>query len=119
MLFLIRAKKQRSGTLIVPLRMGGTAAETLCSTNKYEIGGRKFAVFFQIFFRFRANVPWRAVATAKAAACRSGKCGCIAAKSLSHYNLRETSRCGEMADATDLKSVPVKTGCGFESRHRH
>ena len=24
-----------------------------------------------------------------------------------------------MADATDLKSVLVKTGCGFESRHRH
>ena len=28
-------------------------------------------------------------------------------------------RCGEMADATDLKSVRVKTLCGFESRHRH
>ena len=24
-----------------------------------------------------------------------------------------------MADATDLKSVRVKTLCGFESRHRH
>ena len=24
-----------------------------------------------------------------------------------------------MADATDLKSVPVKTGYGFESHHRH
>jgi hypothetical protein len=29
------------------------------------------------------------------------------------------SRCGEMADATDLKSVPAKAGYGFESHHRH
>ena len=29
------------------------------------------------------------------------------------------SRCGEMADATDLKSVFEKSKCGFESRHRH
>ncbi len=28
------------------------------------------------------------------------------------------SRCGEMADATDLKSVFTKVKCGFESRHR-
>jgi len=27
-------------------------------------------------------------------------------------------RCGEMADATDLKSVPAKAGYGFESHHR-
>jgi hypothetical protein len=27
-------------------------------------------------------------------------------------------RCGEMADATDLKSVFAKAKCGFESRHR-
>jgi hypothetical protein len=29
------------------------------------------------------------------------------------------SRCGEMADAQDLKSWDLKTSCGFESRHRH
>ncbi len=29
------------------------------------------------------------------------------------------SRCGGMADATDLKSVDPKGSCGFESRHRH
>src|SRR5213594_1722714 len=28
-------------------------------------------------------------------------------------------RCGEMADARDLKSRDGKTSCGFESRHRH
>ena len=28
-------------------------------------------------------------------------------------------RCGEMADATDLKSVFTKVECGFESRHRY
>src|SRR4030095_2967201 len=31
----------------------------------------------------------------------------------------DKSRCGEMADATDLKSVFAKAKCGFESRHRH
>jgi hypothetical protein len=29
------------------------------------------------------------------------------------------SRCGEMADAQDLKSWDHKKSCGFESRHRH
>ena len=33
--------------------------------------------------------------------------------------LRTDCRCGEMADATDLKSVFAKAKCGFESRHRH
>jgi hypothetical protein len=28
-------------------------------------------------------------------------------------------RCGEMADAQDLKSWDLKTSCGFESHHRH
>ena len=28
-------------------------------------------------------------------------------------------RCGEMADAQDLKSWDLKKSCGFESRHRH
>ena len=32
---------------------------------------------------------------------------------------RAKRRCGEMADATDLKSVPAKAGYGFESHHRH
>jgi hypothetical protein len=32
---------------------------------------------------------------------------------------RTKRRCGEMADATDLKSVPAKAGYGFESHHRH
>ena len=29
------------------------------------------------------------------------------------------SRCGEMADATDLKSVGEQSPCGFESHHRY
>ena len=33
--------------------------------------------------------------------------------------LAGSRRCGEMADATDLKSVFAKAKCGFESRHRH
>ena len=28
-------------------------------------------------------------------------------------------RCGEMADAQDLKSWGLKKPCGFESHHRH
>ena len=32
---------------------------------------------------------------------------------------RVKSRCGEMADAWDLKSLGVYAPCGFESRHRH
>src|SRR5208283_2778554 len=28
-------------------------------------------------------------------------------------------RCGEMADAQDLKSWDLKKSCGFKSRHRH
>ena len=28
-------------------------------------------------------------------------------------------RCGEMADAQDLKSWDLKKSCGFESHHRH
>jgi hypothetical protein len=32
--------------------------------------------------------------------------------------LARSRRCGEMADATDLKSVFAKAKCGFESRHR-
>ncbi len=31
----------------------------------------------------------------------------------------ERSRCGEMADAQDLKSWDRKKSCGFESHHRH
>jgi hypothetical protein len=49
--------------------------------------------------------------------------GTATAGSLASYTLASTftdiCRCGEMADATDLKSVLVKTRCGFESRHRH
>ena len=33
--------------------------------------------------------------------------------------LARQGRCGEMADATDLKSVLAKAGYGFESHHRH
>ena len=32
---------------------------------------------------------------------------------------RANCRCGEMADARDLKSRDCKKSCGFESRHRH
>ena len=31
----------------------------------------------------------------------------------------QTCRCGEMADAQDLKSWDPKKSCGFESHHRH
>src|SRR4051794_24125866 len=31
----------------------------------------------------------------------------------------DKSRCGEMADATDLKSVGLNGPCRFESGHRH
>ena len=34
-------------------------------------------------------------------------------------SLKQGCRCGEMADARDLKSRDRKTSCGFESHHRH
>ena len=33
--------------------------------------------------------------------------------------MNDGCRCGEMADAQDLKSWDLKKSCGFESHHRH
>ena len=35
------------------------------------------------------------------------------------FTITACRRCGEMADATDLKSVLAKARYGFESHHRH
>ena len=36
-----------------------------------------------------------------------------------HRSPKPNCRCGEMADAQDLKSWGLKKPCGFESHHRH
>ncbi|GEM_PF-1512264 len=46
----------------------------------------------------------------------SGACG---GGGLSGRYWRRACRCGEMADARDLKSRGLQQPCGFESRHRH
>ena len=66
----------------------------------YEIWETKFKPSFPIQPCESVNSFWR------------GK------RNVLKINLRER-RCGEMADATDLKSVPAKAGYGFESHHRH
>jgi hypothetical protein len=45
-------------------------------------------------------------------------CGSGALLEMAHA-FEKQSRCGEMADARDLKSLGTKVPCGFESRHRY